>query len=380
MSILEVFSQYNINLTHIISSPVSALDQSLGNSFSINFECRSEAQKSEALKVLKHSGVEIKNSRKVSSVWFPRSLEDLDNLDKKTLAASVELESDHPGFLDLEYRKRRDEIAKIAFSHNCSDLEVPRVQYTEREKETWRKIFDLLEPLHYKYACDEYLESKEYMKNHCGFTRDNIPQIQDINCYLIGKTGFRMIPIAGLLCARDFLSFLAFRIFASTQYIRHHSVPFYTPEPDIVHELLGHAPLFANQAFADFSQQLGLASLGASDEEIKKLATVYWFSVEFGLIQESRGRKIYGAGILSSVDEIKNSVDPNIETRFFDPLIASSVEYPITTLQPLYWWSNSFIEAKEMMKKYSQSIRKDFTVAYDPDLKQVRVLQEIEFK
>ena len=205
--------------------------------------------------------------------WFPRHISELDLIAGRTLDAGVDLESDHPGFQDATYRARRAALTQSAIRHRWNQP-IEKIDYTEEEISVWTTVWDKMEDLWENYACREYLKSLQLMKDHCGYSRDNIPQQQDISEFLQRRTGFRLRPVAGLLSSRDFLNGLAFRVFFSTQYIRHHSQPLYTPEPDICHELLGHAPMFADRDFADFSQEIGLASLGASDDDIEKLAYV----------------------------------------------------------------------------------------------------------
>lgn len=265
--------------------------------------------------------------------------------------AGVDLESDHPGFNDETYRKRRGELAQVAIDYRQGEP-IPRIPYTEDETRTWGQVFNKQKALLKDFACAEYNEILPLMEKYCGYSSTNIPQQEDISDFLMRRTGFRMRPVAGLLSSRDFLNGLAFRIFFSTQYIRHHSVPLYTPEPDICHELLGHVPMFADPDFAEFSQEIGLASLGASDDDIKKLATCYWFSVEFGLLKEKGAIKAYGAGTLSSYGELEFSCAPyrpaggrddKPEYRPWDPYMACRQDYPITTYQPVYFVAESLV-------------------------------------
>eukprot|EP00667_Euglena_gracilis_P032285 EG_transcript_49158 len=131
----------------------------------------------------------------------------------------------------------------------------------------WRRLMELF-PTH---CCRQYQYNFPLLVEHCGYAEGQIPQLQAISDFLKQRTGFTIRPAGGLLSSRDFLNALAFRVFFSTQYMRHHSKPLYTPEPDVIHELMGHVPMFADEDFAEFSQQIGLASLGASEEDIRRL-------------------------------------------------------------------------------------------------------------
>ncbi|XP_013396180.1 protein henna [Lingula anatina] len=376
---LKIFEVHGVNLIHLESRPKKSDVHCHEYEFFVAAdnlkgglkEAISDLEKStKSFQVLSRGLKHEKNEMP----WFPRKISDLDRFAHQILSYGSELDSDHPGFTDPVYRARRKEFADIAFNYKHGQP-IPRVEYTKQERETWGTIFSELTKLYPTHACHEFNYVFPLLAENCGYSKDNIPQLEDISNFLKDCTGFRLRPVAGLLSSRDFLAGLAFRVFHSTQYIRHHSRPMYTPEPDLCHEILGHVPLFADPAFAQFSQEIGLASLGAPDDYIKKLATCYWFTVEFGLCRQEGKVKAYGAGLLSSFGELQYCLTDKPEKRSFDPEKTGIQEYPITNYQPVYYVADSFISAKEKMAKFASSIPRPFAVRYNPYTQSVEVLE-----
>jgi phenylalanine-4-hydroxylase len=371
VDLLRFFWKYDINLTHIESRPAS------GSRFDFFVDCegrRGDDNIDRLLADLEQHALKLLILDERVVPWFPRHVAELDRIANETLDAGTDLQSDHPGFSDPDYRERRALIDGLARRHQHGET-LPRVDYTAAETATWGEVYRHLQDLQGRFACAEYLRILMDMERQCGYAADNIPQAADVSAFLHRRTGFRLRPVAGLLGSRNFLNGLAFRVFFSTQYIRHHSRPLYTPEPDVCHELIGHAPMFADPAFADFSQEIGLASLGASDTDIEKLARCYWHSVEFGLLREGGSNRAYGAGLLSSFGELEYACadyrpagdsEEHPELRSWDPFSACDQDFPITSYQPVYFVAESLHDAKERMRDYCERLSRPFYARYNP--------------
>jgi phenylalanine-4-hydroxylase len=262
-------------------------------------------------------------------------------------AITVELSSDHPGFNDPTYRERRNHIASIATDHQAG-TPAPRIPYTDSERSTWKTVFEQLTQLFPTHACKEFVPVIREM----GYSPDEIPQLADVSAFLEKRTGFRLEPVAGLVSARTFLTSLGRGVFCATQYIRHHSKPHYTPEPDVVHELMGHAPMLAIEDFANLSRKIGEGANHATDEQVQQLATLYWFTIEYGVLRQDGALKAYGAGLLSSFGELSHVVSGGARVLPFDPDIAKDHPYPITSYQPLLWEVQSIRQAFEVMDAF----------------------------
>jgi phenylalanine-4-hydroxylase len=270
---------------------------------------------------------------------------------------SVQLGKGHPGFADPVYRQRRDVLATLASTWQPGQPS-PVADYTQEEHEVWQAVCAALRDRHETYACEQFLHGKERL----GLPTDRVPQLEEVSDLLEPLTGFRYQPAAGLVPLRDFYGSLADEHFWATQYVRHHSVPLYTPEPDVLHEVVGHGNTLADDRYAALYRSAGSAARRLETEEaLQFVSKVFWFTLEFGVLHENDGLKAYGAGILSSPGEIEEFRGMTIKP--LDLVSMGTTEYDITVYQDLLYAAESFAQVEDVVGGFWDSCTDDSVAA-----------------
>jgi phenylalanine-4-hydroxylase len=226
-----------------------------------------------------------------------------------TISRPIPSTNEHPSFCDPAYRARREAIGRASASGALR-----RIGYTPSENATWRAVLERLVPLHARRACEAHLRGFERL----GIETERAPELVDLDACLRRETGFSIRPTDGLLSTRDFFAALAARRMPCTQYLRHATQPEYTPEPDMVHEVIGHLSVLADRRVADTVQRFAQRALRATEEGMVKLERRYWFTFEYGLVLERGELRAFGAGVLSSIAEMESAFSSRVELRAAD--------------------------------------------------------------
>ena len=245
--------------------------------------------------------------------------------------AELQLEPGHPGTGDEQYIRRRHDLFDVCRKHRLGRLGPPLIDYTPEETRIWRDVSPKLHLLHDRYACAMYLRAKRDL----AITEREIPQLHHLSERLNRETNMHLVPTEGALPYRSFYEYIASRGFPVTQFIRHGSHPEFTPEPDMIHDCLGHVPPLMNQDYAELLTLIGKAVAKTTHgEHVLALKRFSWFSIEFGLIEEHGDTKVFGAGILSSTGEIPYSVESGEVTRRpFVTEVVTSTDYDPSRMQ-----------------------------------------------
>ncbi len=245
----------------------------------------------------------------------------------------------------------------------------PWESYSATDHQVWAELFRRQQTLLADHACGEFLDSREAL----GMTPDAIPRFDELNQRLDATTGWTLIGVEGLLPEAVFFEHLAQRRFPVTWWIRRPEQIDYIAEPDLFHDLFGHAPLLMNPVFADYMQAYGRGGLRAlhefGEEALLNLTRLYWYTVEFGLIRDPAGLRIYGAGILSSKGESVYALESPAPNRIgFDLQRVMCTRYRIDSFQKTYFVVDSFDELftatqQNFAKIYANVTGKDSTPA-----------------
>lgn len=219
--------------------------------------------------------------------------------------------------------------------------------YTHEENATWQILMQRQQPILKNRACDEFIDGLAKLQ----LPEDRIPQCKEVSAALQDLTGWALEPVAALISFDKFFNLLANRRFPAATFIRKREELDYLKEPDIFHEIFGHCPLLTNPAYAEFVHAYGKLGVNATPKERVLLARLFWFTIEFGLMNTPQGLRAYGGGILSSAKETVYCVESAAAVRKpFSVMDALRTPYNIDVIQPTYFVLNRFDELFDLAK------------------------------
>lgn len=241
-----------------------------------------------------------------------------------------------------------------------SDIRPP--VYAPEQHDTWRALYARQSAVLNGRVCDEYLEGRRKLQ----LSPHSVPHLSYASEMLERHTGWRAVRVGGYVPENIFFRILACRTFPCTDFVRHPDELEYTPAPDMFHDLMGHLPMITNHRFARFFHEYGLAGTRArTDEQIAQLGRIYWFTVEFGLINPTAHRgsgrdpdqsRIYGAGISSSFGEIVHCLSDAVEKRPFDIREIAARAFDIHNMQPVVYEIASFDELEQSFHSWTKEV------------------------
>jgi len=227
--------------------------------------------------------------------------------------------------------------------------EIPYPEYSDEDNETWRILVERqMEQLPGR-ACKAYMKGQEKLQ----IESDRIPSLAKLSQRLEDATGWKVAKVPGLIHEKDFFELLSERIFPSTNYVRGREELDYTPAPDCFHDMFGHMPMLTQPEFADFYQLFGQAALNGEGAIRPKLEAFHWFTVEFGLLEEEGALRIFGAGIVSSNEEVTHALSDEVEKVPFDPDTLVNTDYEVYNLQDKLFVMESFEQLLDGFKRWT---------------------------
>ncbi|CAM5696615.1 Phenylalanine 4-monooxygenase OS=Kitasatospora aureofaciens OX=1894 GN=HS99_0016315 PE=3 SV=1 [Kitasatospora aureofaciens] len=258
--------------------------------------------------------------------------------------------AEHPGLSDPHYLRRRRSLAAMARGHRVGDP-APLVEYSASEDRTWRTIHRALWSAQEEHACRAVLDARE----QAPIPAHRIPQHAEVGPALRRSTGFQFTLAGGVVANKRFLGSMADGYFHAVQFVRHPAVPLFTPEPDVVHDVFGHGIHLSCPAFADIYRSIGRAARRIDDADVlQMISDVYWFTLEYGVLEEDGMPKAYGAALLSSFGEIRRLGLSDVRALDIEAMLTTP--YDISGYQPVLFSARCLHEVADTLNGFLEQL------------------------